>query len=90
MDGEIYNRVHKSTYEVFIPWLENTQPDKTQKVTAFLAEVTEEGQDEWQCNSLLENQSFTEVQTLWEQFQDHLRHDNGGLSSLCMSYVYII
>jgi len=66
------------------------RPEKTQKVTMFLAKGTEEGQAGCQSNALLENQSFTEFQTLWKQFQDNLRHGNGDLSSLWMSYVDIV
>ena len=84
--------VYKSIYEAFmrlawiefIPWIEKTRPNKTQKVTTFLAEVTEEEQDEckWKTNHL---RKFFR-----NQFQDHYRHDNGGLSSFWMSYVDIV
>jgi len=77
-------------YLEFILRLDKTRSEKTQKAIAFLGEVTKEGQDGYQLNALLENQSFTEVQTLCKQFQDHLHHDNGDLSSFRMSYVDIV
>jgi len=72
----------------FIPWLEKTQPDMTQYLTMFLAEVTEK--DKLSTNglsSLLENHLFAEI--LFKQSQDHIRLDNGYWSSVWMSYIYI-
>jgi len=37
----------------------------------------------WKTNHL---QKFK----LWKQFQDHIRHDNGDLSSFWMSYLDIV
>lgn len=101
MDGKMYNRairVHKSIYEAlmrlawteFIPYLEEKQPEKMEEVHIFLSKVTEAGKNEGSWNELLEVQSFAEVQSLWQKFLDHLRRENGDLSTFWMTYVDIV
>ena len=103
IDGKHYNRgvrAHKYLYEAltrlawaeFMPWLETGDPDHHITVVSFLEQVDtfasnlkQEGFDQ-----LLQGQVLPQVMTMWKEFLNYLRHNNGELSAFWMSYVDMV
>ena len=103
IDGKHYNRgvrAHKYLYEAlmrlawaeFMRWLETGDPDHHITVVSFLEQVDtfasnlkQEGFDQ-----LLQSQVLPQVMTMWKEFLNYLRHNNGELSAFWMSYVDMV
>ena len=101
--GKMYNRavyVHKSVYEAFmilaweafIPWVEKNKPEEKNNITSVSEEVSDlvEHLCQQKFDNILANPKYSELVTTWNEFLDHLRHDNGELSAFWMSYVDIV
>ena len=70
-------------------WLETNDPDHHITVVSFLEQVDtfasnlkQEGFDQ-----LLQSQVLPQVMTMWKEFLNYLRHNNGELSAFWMSYM---
>ena len=103
IDGKHYNRgvrAHKYLYEAlmrlawaeFMRWLETSDPNHHITVVSFLEQVDtlasnlkQEGFEE-----LLQSQVLSQVMSMWREFLNHLRHNNGELSAFWMSYVDMV
>ncbi|KAJ8346686.1 hypothetical protein SKAU_G00280870 [Synaphobranchus kaupii] len=98
LDGKHYNRaVHKYIYEAlmrlawaeFTPWVEDSVPEKSGMIKSFLDNVKDMASDlnQQTLNNLLQSPLLAELITLWTDFLEHLRHNNGELSAFWMSYI---
>ena len=100
LDGKHYNRaarVHKYIYEALMTlaweeflWAEDNQEASTtieafvDKVNSMVCDVNQQEFDD-----LLDSPLLAKLMTLWSDFLEHLRHNNGELSTYWMSYIDI-
>ena len=103
IEGKHYNRavrVHKYIYEALIRlvwgeftcWVEENVPHRAAVIKSFLEKINSlvsELNQEQLCK-LLESTLLTELITLWRNFLEYLRANNGELSSFWMSYIDIV
>ena len=102
LDGKHYNRavrVHKYIYEAlmrlaweeFLLWAEDNQEAST-TIEAFVDEVNSMVCDvnQQEFDDLLDSPLLAKLMTLWNDFLEHLRHNNGELSTYWMSYIDIV
>ena len=93
LDGKHYNRavrVHKYIFEAlmrlawaeFLLWVEDSL-EATAMIKEFVNKLNIMASDLNQQNfeNLLKSSIFTKVMTLWGDFLEHLRHNNGDLSA---------
>ena len=102
LDGKHYNRairVHKYIYEAlmrlvweeFLLWAEDNQEASTtieafvDKVNSMVCDVNQEEFDD-----MLDSPLLAKLVTLWSDFLEYLRHNNGELSTYWMSYIDIV
>lgn len=103
LDGKHYNRavrVHKCIYEAlmrlawaeFMLWVENNMREKSAVIKLFLDQMnTMDGDfNEQKFNTMLQSPPLAELMTLWREFLEHLRHNNGELSAYWMSYINMV
>lgn len=103
MDGRHYNRavrIHKYVYEAlmrlawrcFLTWLENRYPDKMGLLEQALEHVSDFHDDlnNTSYHMTLDLPAFVTVTDLFSEYLSFLRHENGPLSALWMSYVDIV
>ena len=103
LDGKMYNRgvrVHKYVYEAllrlvwqqFSPWVASNHPDKQSKLRGVEDRVKEMVDifSQEQYDEILHSQAIAEVHELWSQFLQHLRSENGDLSTFWMSYIDVV
>lgn len=100
LDGKHYNRavrVHKYIYEAlirltwaeFMHWVEDNVHERSAVIKSFLEEVNRIvcELDQQQLNNLLQSPLIAQLMTLWKDFLEYLRHNNGEVSVYWMSYV---
>lgn len=103
IDGKHYNRairVHKYMYEAFmrlawlgfLSWVEEKVPNKADVVKSLLEKVNDMASElnQEQLSNVMSSTQLTELITLWQNFLEHLRTENGELSQFWMSYVDIV
>lgn len=103
LDGKHYNRavrIHKYIYEALMrlawaeltPWVEENVPERSEMIKTFLDQVKDIASDlnQQNLNNLLHSPVLSEVITLWKDFLEHLRHNNGELSAFWMSYIDMV
>ena len=103
VEGKMYNRgvrIHKYIYEAlmrliwkqFLPWLTANHEDKLRKLRTLEIKVTDmvDEVDLKQCETIVNSDCFKEIHTLWRQYLQHLRSENGPLSCFWMSYIDIV
>ena len=76
-------------WENFLTW---TDDGDSETVHFFTNEVMKLRDDLSKCNTdnILRNSECETVLDLWNNFLDHLHHDNGDLSAFWMSYVDMV
>ena len=102
IDGKQYNRairVHKCIYEAlmrlawaeFTLWADNKEETST-VIKSCVDKVNNIDDDlnHQNFSDLLDCPQFLELATLWRDFLEHLRHNNGELSEFWMSYIDMI
>lgn len=100
IDGKHYNRgaqAHKYLYEAlmrlalaeFKKRLESSDPNHRITVASFFEQVDTLANNlkEESLDQLLQCPVRSQVMTMWREFLNHLRQNNGGLSAFGMSYV---
>ncbi|KAK3730477.1 hypothetical protein QZH41_014705 [Actinostola sp. cb2023] len=103
IEGKMYNRavrIHKYIYEAlmrliwqqFIPWLTANHADKVRELRVLEVKVNDmvDEVDPKQCESILNSDCFKEMHSLWKQYLQYLRSENGPLSTFWMSYIDIV
>ncbi len=102
MSGKRYNRavrVHKSIYEALmrLAWMEftlwvNKNQEASATIMAFLDLTGTMACDlnQQYFSSVLQNTQSSKLMDFWNNFLDHLRHNNGDLSAYWMSYMDIV
>ena len=84
----IYEAVLRLAWKGFITWLEAHNPNQMHPVSALPDQISDARGEMSQAkfDELLSSDGLAESLILWNQFLSYLRHDNGNLSTLCMSY----
>ncbi len=103
LDGKHYNRavrVHKCIYEALmrLVWAEFTvrldlnHKEQTASITSLLCKVSDMActVSQQEFEELLQTPLLVQVMTLWNNFLEHLRHNNGALSAYWMSYIDMV
>lgn len=82
-------RLAWSPFEI---WLEECQQENISEVISFLDQVSciTENLCEQSFDTLLDNPILEELQKMWTDFIQHLRHRNGNMSSFWMSYMDMV
>jgi len=102
-EGKLYKRgvrTHKCILEAlmrmiwqcFIPRLRDNHTDVLALVRELEDKLSDFPEDIRQdtFNSLLEDSSLNQIFQAWEEFLQHLRHENGDLSAFWMTYVDLV
>ena len=103
LDGRRYNRAvrfHKLVYEAllrlawkgFPSWLQVSHQDK-QHIVQDIAEVLKNLSTnlcQKEAQEAMENPLFSNVFELFHRYLDHLRYNNGNLSTFWMSYIDVV
>ena len=73
-------------------WLETGDSDHHITVVSFLEQVDTFASNLKQesFDQLLQNHVLPQVMTMWQEYVNHLRHNNGELSAFWMSYVEMV
>jgi hypothetical protein len=103
MEGRQYNRavrIHKYVYEAlmrlawrgFACWLEQVHPEKKNHLEQMqeLASDLHENVNKGTYDEILGHPIVHSTASLFQEYLNHLRHDNGALSSYWMSYVDMV
>ena len=103
LDGKMYNgamRVHKTIYERllrtawkgFIPWLEANFANQMIPITALMLQVKVLHDDICQetFDLLMDHEDLLQMTLLWNQYLEYLRHSNGDLSAFWMTYLVMV
>ena len=79
-------------WEEFVIWLEDEYQEKSAMMKTFLDQVNSIVDDlnQQSLNNLLQSPILAELVTLWRDFLEHLRHNNGELSAFWMSYIDMV
>ncbi|KAL8625537.1 hypothetical protein ACOMHN_014626 [Nucella lapillus] len=103
LEGKNYKRAvrtHKCVFEAlmrmiwqgFIPWITDRHADMlpvVQELDNLISDFHDDvGQVTFQA--LLDNPVVCQILDLWDEYLQHLRHDNGDLSAFWMSYVDMV
>ena len=72
-------------------WAEDNEEAST-TIEAFVDKVNSMVYDvnQQEFDDLLDSPLLAKLMTLWSDFLEHLRHNNGELSTYCMSYIDIV
>ena len=88
----LYEALMRLAWAEFMRWLETSDSDHRITVVSFLEQVDtfasnlkQEGVDQ-----LLQSQVLPQVTTMWKEYLNRLRHNNGELSAFWMSYVDMV
>ena len=78
-------------WEEFLLWAEDNQEAST-TIEAFVDEVNSMVCDvnQQEFDDLLDSPLLAKLMTMWSDFLEHLRHNNGELSTYWMSYIDIV
>ena len=104
LGGKQYNRAvrfHKLMYEScmrliwegFLSWIQACDESKRETLQQFLSSadnVWKDGMDIEMLQSLLDSESLAHVDTLFQQYMDVLRHQNGTMSQFWMTYIDLV
>jgi hypothetical protein len=103
MEGRQYNRavrIHKYVYEAlmrlawrgFACWLEQVHPEKKNHLEQMqeLASDLHENVNKGTYDEILGHPIVHSTASLFQEYLNHIRHDNGALSSYWMSYVDMV
>ena len=76
----------------FTQWMEDNLQEKSAVIKAFLEMVQSMvvELDQVKFDNVLQSPLLSELITLWNDFLEHLRHNNGELSTYWMSYIDMV
>lgn len=79
-------------WEEFTPWVEKNAPERSWMIKSFLEDVKDMTSDlnQEKMTNLLQSPHSAELITLWTDYLEHLRHNNGELSAFWMSYIDMV